>query len=140
VSHVSNRHVGEGGLSFFGVLCGWVFAEVVGFVIGFVVGLNRENISPDQARMILLYCSLPIGALVGGLVAGVIAKRNLFFHGFLVGILCVVGAVIVPCVLSQGKIGLEEAISQAIRQKEVLISWALVVLGGIFGAVMVPES
>jgi len=140
-SHTSNETVSKKGISLGGIFVGWITAEVVGFIIGFVIGfaMSQDQMTQSEAAFLTLYVSGPVGASIGAFVAVAIAKRHFFLHGLLVGLICIVAAILTTFVLSQGKSTLQGIITECINRKEVLISWALIILGGILGAMLSPR-
>jgi hypothetical protein len=134
-------NVNRGGISFGALLIGWIVAELIGLMFGYVIGIAKaKNIIPiDQANLVLLYGATPLSALVGGLVVGAISKRHFFIHGFMLGVLCIIGAIILPVVMSHGGVTLKEVVTESFKRKEILITWAITIACGVLGAFISPR-
>jgi hypothetical protein len=113
----------ESGVRITAIIVGWVIAEAIGFIFGLIAG---QTIGDFELLEKLIYFVIgPIGALVGGYVAGDMSKNKIINHGRFVGILSIFFAMILS--LSQG-FGFSDLYSA-----DILLSWVMIFFSGSIG-------
>jgi putative membrane protein (TIGR04086 family) len=118
----------ETGFSFTAALLGWLVSTAVAFLVNFLAGRawTAESITPT-GRVILVLAG-PLGALAGGYLAGVIARRREALHGLVIAALSLVSGLLFEAYWRD--------LSQQFFTIYMLVSWALMLGAGPLGGLL----
>ena len=117
------------GISLGAIIVGWLAIEFVAFLVGF--GVSATMGQTNEAWAIVVWIGGPLGALIGGYIAGRMAKRSRGLHGFLADSISV-GLAFGLAYSQVGSVG-------PILTPGVLGPWGLSLVAGLLGGSFAPR-
>jgi rubredoxin len=118
----------ETGFSVTAALLGWLASAAAAFLINFLAGRAWTPEKLDTAGRVILVLSGPLGALAGGYLAGVIARRREVLHGLVVAGLSLVTGLLFEAYWRD--------LAQQFFSLAMLVSWGLILAAGPLGGLL----